>query len=125
MAKRTKNKRSRFDGISLDSLNKDAAKVTGKSSELVEQDVENSEKRTKTTSTTKKRGKGRPKSSTRKPLNTAIEPQNRQRLEFLAMLNGGSVADQLNDILERYFTEIEKVDELIELFEERKQKKRV
>mgnify|MGYP000277112978 FL=1 len=116
MARTTKNKRSRFDGISLDALNKEVAKVTGKIS-----NPENEIK--KEPKVSNKRGKGRPKSSTRKPLNTAIEPKNRQRLEFLAMLNGGSVADQLNDILERYFTEIEKVDELIDLFEERKQKK--
>jgi hypothetical protein len=116
MTKRTKNKKSRFDGISLNTLNEDVAKVTGKVPNSNEEKLELSKD-------TKKRGKGRPKSSTRKPLNTAIEPKNRQRLEFLAMLNGGSVADQLNDILERYFTEVEKVDELIELFESRKQKK--
>lgn len=128
MAKRTKSKRSRFDGISLDTLNKDVAKVTGQFSKTSEENVNSSdEKIIKVTTATpvKKRGKGRPKSSTRQPLNTAIEPKNRQRLEFLAMLNGGSVADQLNNILERYFSEIEKVDELIDLFEERKQKKRV
>jgi hypothetical protein len=119
MARTTKNKRSRFDGISLDTLNRDVAKVTGKiSNPKNEISIKKEE-----TEKINKRGKGRPKSSTRKPLNTAIEPKNRQRLEFLAMLNGGSVADQLNDILERYFTEIEKVDELIDLFEERKRNK--
>jgi hypothetical protein len=124
MARTTKNKRSRFDGISLDTLNKDVAKVTGKTSNSKnETSIKKEEKVEKLTEKVNKRGKGRPKSSTRKPLNTAIEPKNRQRLEFLAMLNGGSVADQLNDILERYFTEIEKVDELIDLFEERKRKK--
>jgi hypothetical protein len=124
MARTTKNKRSRFDGISLDTLNKDVAKVTGKTSNSNnETSIKKGEKVEKLTEKVNKRGKGRPKSSTRKPLNTAIEPKNRQRLEFLAMLNGGSVADQLNDILERYFTEIEKVDELIDLFEERKRKK--
>ena len=61
--------------------------------------------------------------SKRKPLNTAIEPKNKQRLDFLAMLNGGSIADQLNNILDRYFTEIEQVDELIDMFEEKKQKR--
>jgi len=123
MAKRTKSKRSRFDGISLDTLNKDIAKVTGKTSKPLPEVTKVVEKKDiKSAKTETKRGKGRPKSSTRKPLNTAIEPKNRQRLEFLAMLNGGSVADQLNDILERYFTEIEKVDELIDLFEERKKK---
>lgn len=121
MARTTKNKRSRFDGVSLDTLNKDVAKVTGKTSNS--KNETSIKKEEKVTEKVNKRGKGRPKSSTRKPLNTAIEPKNRQRLEFLAMLNGGSVADQLNDILERYFTEIEKVDELIDLFEERKRKK--
>lgn len=124
MARTTKNKRSRFDGINLETLNQDAAKVTGKVSNSENDiNIKKEEKAKKEIKTVNKRGKGRPKSSTRKPLNTAIEPKNRQRLEFLAMLNGGSVADQLNEILERYFTEIEKVDELIDLFEERKRKK--
>lgn len=118
MAKKTKNKRSRFDGISLDKLNEDIAKLTGhtSNSEVKKTNLEEKNKGIQ------KKGQGRPKNSTRKPLNTAIEPKNRQRLEFLAMLNGGSIADQLNDILEKYFTEIEKVDELIDLFEARKQK---
>ena len=125
---------TRFDGIDLTTLNQEAAKITGqKQSEKtmessleidLKSDIKIPIKKKKETKTSIiKRRKGRPKSSSRKPLNTAIEPKNRQRLEFLAMLNGGSVADQLNDILERYFTEIEKVDELIDLFEERKQKK--
>ena len=116
MTKRTKNKRSRFDGISLNTLNEDVAKVTGKFLNSNKEKIEVSE-------VTKKRGKGRPKSSTRKPLNTAIEPKNKQRLEFSAMLNGGSIADRLNDILEQHFTEIEKIDELIGIFELRKKKK--
>ena len=107
----------------MDSLNQDVAKVTHqeidnnkevKKIELIEKDVKK---------TTPKRGKGRPKTSKRKPLNTAIDPRNRQRLEFLAMLNGGSIADQLNTILNTYFTEIERVDELIEIFEEKKLKR--
>ena len=147
MTKIRKTKRSRFDGIDLNTLNQEAAKVTGQieaSSRKEEKPtLKLAEKQEKVKNTTikarnaskpekkiieakeiEKRGKGRPKSSSRKPLNTAIEPKNRQRLEFLAMLNGGSVADQLNDILERYFTEVEKVDELIEIFEERKRKRK-
>jgi len=136
MAKSNKNKtrRSRFDGIDLTSLNKEIAEVTGKPmSEPIKKTKSQFETHSVDANSsimpikeekdnTKRRGKGRPKSSSRKPLNTAIEPENRQRLEFLAMLNGGSVADQLNDILERYFTEVEKVDELIEIFEKRKNK---
>ena len=118
MAKTRKNKRSRFEGINLNSLNQEAAKVTNKDVKEVHNKLEPE----KTNTETPKRGKGRPKTSNRKPLNTAIEPKNRQRLEFLAMLNGGSIADQLNNILNRYFTEIEQVDELIEIFEEKKRK---
>lgn len=154
MAKVRKTKRSRFDGIDLNTLNQDAAKVTGqenmkpvteekqeapvvelKAKEEIKEEVKETKPKRQVTKSRSvkqeepveedlKRGKGRPKSSSRKPLNTAIEPKNRQRLEFLAMLNGGSVADQLNDILERYFTEVEKVDELIEIFEERKRKRK-
>ena len=121
MAKTRKIRRSRFEGISLDSLNKEVAKVTNKG---INNDKEIEEKTTiKAAETiTPKRGKGRLKVSKRKPLNTAIEPKNRQRLEFLAMLNEGSIADQLNKILDIYFTEIERVDELIEIFEEKKRK---
>lgn len=133
MAKK-KTRRSRFDGIDLTTLNQEAAKVTGqKTPQPQEEKKTESEVKSHSTKSTivssekeqepiVKRGKGRPKTSKRKPLNTAIEPKNRQRLEFLAMLNGGSVADQLNDILEHYFTNIEKVDELIEVFEKRKNK---
>lgn len=137
MAKSRKTKRSRFEGINLDTLNQEVAKVTNqeletkneelpkartvKKTEAVKEDKETSI--VEEVQPVKKRGKGRPKSSNRKPLNTAIEPKNRQRLEFLAMLNGGSVADQLNNILNKYFTEIEQVDELIDLFEERKKKR--
>lgn len=165
MAKTRRTKRSRFEGIDLNTLNKEAAKVTGKNSEknpttevealasepskeektIHKEIAEQASKKTLLTTevpttikekesipekketeekTPVKRGKGRPKSSSRQPLNTAIEPRNRQRLEFLAMLNGGSVADQLNDILERYFTNVEKVDELIEIFEARKKKRK-
>lgn len=132
MAK-NKTRRSRFDGIDLTTLNQEAAKVTGQPSveknikedfklgikEDVKKEVKLDEKDGISLT---KRGKGRPKSSSRKPLNTAIEPNNRQRLEFLAMLNGGSVADQLNNILDHYFTKVEKVDELIKVFEQRKKK---
>lgn len=122
MAKSRKTRRSRFEGINLDTLNQDVAKVTNqeleKQEEISEAREVNLEEPKKT-----KRGKGRPKSSNRKPLNTAIEPKNRQRLEFLAMLNGGSVADQLNNILDKYFTETEQVDELIEIFEAKKKKR--
>ena len=138
MAKK-KIRRSRFDGIDLTSLNQEAAKVTGqktpeapkpKEENKLELEVKSRSIKSTVEATKKeevkepivKRGKGRPKTSKRKPLNTAIEPKNRQRLEFLAMLNGGSVADQLNDILEHYFTNVEKVDELIEVFEKRKNK---
>jgi hypothetical protein len=130
MAKINKAKRSRFEGISLDTLNKEAAKVTNKEIEVKE--VETSEPKDLVVEdlptevvniNTEKRGKGRPKISQRQPLNTAIEPKNKQRLEFLAMLNGGSVADQLNIILNKYFTDIERVDELIEIFEEKKRKR--
>lgn len=146
MAKVRKAKRSRFDGIDLNTLNQEAAKVTGQADEVPKdvnkitepvtkkqsnpvgsvkkmktQTSENLKEETRAEDPSQ-RGRGRPKSSSRKPLNTAIEPKNRQRLEFLAMLNGGSVADQLNDILERYFTEVEKVDELIAIFEARKKK---
>jgi 2,3-bisphosphoglycerate-independent phosphoglycerate mutase len=138
MAKK-KTRRSRFDGIDLTTLNQEAAKVTGQKtseppkpkeekktepevkSRSVKSTIEVSKKE-EVKEVVVKRGKGRPKTSKRKPLNTAIEPKNRQRLEFLAMLNGGSVADQLNDILEHYFTNVEKVDELIEVFEKRKNK---
>ena len=143
MAKTRKVRRSRFEGINLDSLNEEAAKVTNKEIEVKEEKVDTQVKQEeipvtenllpskkvieivekKTIVNVIKRGKGRPKTSNRKPLNTAIEPKNKQRLEFLAMLNGGSVADQLNNILQKYFTEIERVDELIEIFEERKRKR--
>lgn len=135
MAKSRKTRRSRFEGINLDTLNQEAAKVTNQELEKQKEAKDEISKAravdVKETNKTKsgedpkipKRGKGRPKSSNRKPLNTAIEPKNRQRLEFLAMLNGGSVADQLNNILNKYFTEIEQVDELIEIFEERKRKR--
>lgn len=127
MAKK-KTRRSRFDGIDLTTLNQEAAKITGQKTpeapKLETKTVKPTEipKKEEAKTLTAKRGKGRPKTSKRKPLNTAIEPKNRQRLEFLAMLNGGSVADQLNDILEHYFTKVEKVDELIEVFERRKNK---
>ena len=124
MAKTRKTRKSRFEGINLDSLNQEVAKVTNKevdNQEIVK--IEEDIKITEIQQNKPKRGKGRPKTSKRKPLNTAIEPKNRQRLEFLAMLNGGSVADQLNNILEKYFTEIERVDELIEIFEEKKRKR--
>lgn len=134
MAKTRKTRRSRFEGINLDSLNQEAAKVTNKDIEIKEEEtsintsVIPSKKITtivedKIAVNIVKRGKGRPKTSNRKPLNTAIEPKNKQRLEFLAMLNGGSIADQLNNILQKYFTEIERVDELIEVFEEKKRKR--
>lgn len=137
MAKSRKTRRSRFEGINLDTLNQEAAKVTNQELQKKVEAKEETPKGVKQAVSTKemektnsvkesktpKRGKGRPKSSNRKPLNTAIEPKNRQRLEFLAMLNGGSVADQLNNILNKYFTEIEQVDELIEIFEERKKKR--
>lgn len=129
MAKTRKNTRSRFEGLNLDSLTKDAAKVTNQPLEVKELPVvppvaiEKPEALDKNQdlikSPTKKQG--RPKASKRKPLNTAIEPLHKKRLEFVAMLNGGSVADQLNHILEKYFTEIEQVDELIEIFEAKKQ----
>lgn len=129
MAKTRKNTRSRFEGLNLDSLTKDAAKVTNQPLEVKELPVvppvaiEKPEALDKNQdlikSATKKQG--RPKASKRKPLNTAIEPLHKKRLEFVAMLNGGSVADQLNHILEKYFTEIEQVDELIEIFEAKKQ----
>ncbi len=125
MAKTRKTKRSRFDGIDLNTLNKEAAKVTGQQSkveEVKEPTKKAAAKEEEVPKETVKKGRGRPKTSNRKPLNTAIDPKNRQRLEFLAMLNGGSVADQLNQILERYFTEVEKVDELIDVFEARKKK---
>lgn len=119
MSKAKKTRRSRFEGLSLETLNQEVAKVTQQSTSDANEaipalEVEKTE--------VVKRKKGRPKKSNRQPLNTAIEPKNRQRLEFLAMLNGGSIADQLNNILSRYFTEIEQVDELIEVFEARKKK---
>ena len=138
MAKTRKTRRSRFEGINLDSLNQEVAKVTKKEVEVKQEISEPKEEEPKLQNIVKKetvapigkikkqalkRGKGRPKTSKRKPLNTAIEPENKQRLEFLAMLNGGSVADQLNNILDKYFTEIERVDELIEIFEEKKRKR--
>ena len=131
MAKSRKNRKSRFEGINLDTLNQEVAKVTNQKLntelELDGDELESNKPLNKEIKEIKKdtpkRGKGRPKSSNRRPLNTAIEPKNRQRLEFLAMLNGGSVADQLNNILEKYFTEIEKVDELIDIFEARKKKR--
>lgn len=133
MAKTRKTRRSRFEGINLDSLNQEVAKVTKKEidiskDEIIKTDTKVIEKDTtkpvsKLKKETPKRKKGRPKTSNRKPLNTSIEPKNRQRLEFLAMLNGGSVADQLNNILDKYFTEIERVDELIEIFEAKKKKR--
>lgn len=131
MAKTRKIRRSRFEGINLNSLNEEAAKVTKKE---IKEKIKPKEKEPKThdvitkkTISSKeeipKRGKGRPKTSKRKPLNTAIEPENKRRLEFLAMLNGGSIADQLNSILDKYFTEIERIDELIEIFEKKKKKR--
>ena len=51
MTKRTKNKKSRFDGISLNTLNEDVAKVTGKVPNSNEEKLELSKD-------TKKRGKG-------------------------------------------------------------------
>ena len=122
MAKSKKTRRSRFEGINLNTLNQEAAKVTNQELEKQEE-VSKAREVNEKEPKTPKRGKGRPKSSNRKPLNTAIEPKNRQRLEFLAMLNGGSVADQLNNILDKYFTEIEQVDELIQIFEARKKKR--
>ena len=138
MAKRRKTRRSRFEGVNLDTLNQEAAKITKKGIEIKNDPIKIKEKALKSHVITvkkeatepvleaklqvAKRGKGRPKTSKRKPLNTAIEPKNKQRLEFLAMLNGGSIADQLNKILEKYFTEIERVDELIEIFEAKKKK---
>jgi hypothetical protein len=113
MTKVKRTKRSRFEGVNLTSLNTDAAKVTGQN--LTISNVDNTEKKH-----IEKRKKGRPKSSSRKPLNTAIEPKNKQRLEFLAMLNKGSIADQLNAILEHYFSNVEDIDELIEEIEKRK-----
>ena len=121
MAKTKKTRRSRFEGINLDSLNEEVAKVTNQKVEDKKEVGQEPVEETKTD--VPKRGKGRPKTSKRKPLNTAIEPKNRQRLEFLAMLNAGSIADQLNTILDVYFTEIERVDELIEIFEEKKRKR--
>ena len=113
MTKKKGPKRSRFEGINLTSLNTEAAKVTGQIPALntVNKQEENNIKKSK---------KGRPKSSSRKPLNTAIEPKNKQRLEFLAMLNNGSIADQLNNILEYYFLNIEQIDELINTIEKQK-----
>lgn len=129
MAKTRKNTRSRFEGLNLDSLTKDAAKVTNQPLEVkelpvvppvaIEKPGALDKNQDLIKSPTKKQG--RPKASKRKPLNTAIEPLHKKRLEFVAMLNGGSVADQLNHILEKYFTEIEQVDELIEIFEAKKQ----
>lgn len=118
MAKTKKNRQSRFEGINFDSLNQEAAQVTNQEIEGKKK-IGFKEEIVRPIEPTKKK-KGRPKTSKRKPLNTAIEPRNRQRLKFLAMLNGGSVADQLNNILDRFFTEIERVDELIEIFEEKK-----
>lgn len=137
-----KNKKSRFEGLSLETLNQEVAKVTnqhleankntdnllekGRSEVMKSSNIDEKfsvlapSKEVKNTS---KKAKGRPKSSNRKPLNTAIEPKNRQRLEFLAILNGGSLADQLNNILNRYFTEIEKVDDLIDIFEKQKEER--
>ena len=127
MAKTRKTRRSRFEGISLDSLNQEIAKVTNKEFDKKEVITGLKEKTSFTTDMTPiktpKKKKGRHKKSKRKPLNTAIETKNKQRLDFLAMLNGGSIADQLNNILDRYFTEIEQVDELIDMFEEKKQKR--
>lgn len=113
MAKVKRTKRSRFEGVDLTSLNTEIAKVTGQSTQLntVNNALQNNIKKSK---------KGRPKSSSRKPLNTAIEPKNKQRLEFMAMLNNGSIADQLNAILEYYFSNVEDVDELIAAIEKRK-----
>lgn len=130
MAKTKKNTRSRFEGLNLDSLTKDTAKVTNQSLEgkdlpIMPPPVALDAEKTPVIESTAPnksslKSQGRPKASQRKPLNTAIEPLNKKRLEFVAMLNGGSVADQLNNILEKYFTEIEQVDELIEIFEARK-----
>lgn len=130
MAKTKKNTRSRFEGLNLDSLTKDAAKVTNQPLEDKDLPIMPSpvilevEKMPVIESAAPNKvslkSQGRPKASQRKPLNTAIEPLNKKRLEFVAMLNGGSVADQLNNILEKYFTEVEQVDELIEIFEARK-----
>lgn len=122
MSKAKKTRRSRFEGLNLETLNEEAAKVTQHIQQTEEKSKESSMKPEAEQSEPVKRKKGRPKKSNRQPLNTAIEPKNRQRLEFLAMLNGGSIADQLNNILNRYFTEIEQVDELIEVFEARKKK---
>lgn len=115
MAKKKQAKRSRFEGINLTSLNTEVTKITGQisASNTVNKKEENKIKISK---------KGRPKSSSRKPLNTAIEPENKQRLEFLAMLNNGSIADQLNKILEYYFLNIEQIDELINTIEKQKKK---
>ena len=124
MTKTRKTRRSRFEGIDFVSLNQEAAKITNqevKEDVLITQSVVEIDKIIPIK--IPKRKKGRPKTSKRKPLNTAIEPKNKQRLDFLAMLNGGSVADQLNNILDKYFTEIERVDELIEVFEEKKRKR--
>lgn len=126
MAKSRKNTRSRFEGLNLDGLTKDAAKVTNQPLEGKDLSKEKAPTTTNKTQTPPKaptKKQGRPKASKRKPLNTAIEPLHKKRLEFVAMLNGGSVADQLNNILEKYFTEIEQIDELIEIFEAKKQSK--
>lgn len=47
----------------------------------------------------------------------------KQRLEVLAMLQGGTVADQLHRILEHYFSEVEQVDDLVTAVAAQKQQR--
>lgn len=107
-----KQKKSRFDGLTFDQLNQDAAAVTQPQARTAAP-----------TPTPEKRGKGRPKTSNRKPFNTALDPAHKQRLEVLAMLQGGSVADQLHRILDHYFAEVEQVDELVTALAAQKQQR--
>lgn len=107
MPKTNKTKRSRFDGLTFDQLNEDAAALT---------------QATASRSTTPpKRTKGRPKTSNRKPFNTALDPAHKQRLEVLAMLRGGSVADQLDRILAHHFASVEPIDDLLATLDQQRQ----
>lgn len=110
MSKNIKQKRSRFDGLSLDQLNQEAAALSQPSP-------------TAPTTTPTPRTKGRPKTSNRKPFNTALDPMHKQRLEVLAMLQGGTVADQLHRILEHYFSQVEQVDDLVTAVAAQKQQR--
>lgn len=61
----------------------------------------------------------------RLPLTTAITPQNRALLESAYQLGGTSVADQLNQALEHYFTYVVKVqdDDMVEFYKKRYERK--